>query len=234
MQITEMHLTPNSYSRPQLILSKVNAIVVHYVGNPGSSAIGNRNYFESLKDKRTTYASSHYIIGLDGEVIMCVPENEVAYCSNNRNHDTISIENCHPTADGKFNEKTYRSLVELCSILCKKYNLNPLSNIIRHFDVNGKKCPLYHVNNPKAWDGLKTDVQNLMKNNISKAVENTALRSATVKFNLFNDKNVEINGFIENSKTYVEVRQLLEGMGFIVGWDELNKTVLVDGDGKIG
>ena len=44
-------LTPNKYSRPQTPLEKVNGIVVHYVANPCSTALENRNYFEGLKDQ---------------------------------------------------------------------------------------------------------------------------------------------------------------------------------------
>ena len=35
----------------------------------------------------------------------------------------------------------------------KKYNI-PIQNVIRHFDVTGKKCPLYLVNNTE-WNKVK-------------------------------------------------------------------------------
>ncbi len=163
MNINDMLLTPNMYSRPQYYLKAVSGIVVHYVGNPGSTALANRNYFEGLKNSGKTYASSHYIIGLDGEIIRCVPENEVAYCSNSRNYDTLSIENCHQNADGKFNDKTYDSLVELCADICSRYMLDPLTQIIRHYDVTGKKCPIYYVNNEDKWSQFKNDVATKIK-----------------------------------------------------------------------
>ena len=111
-------LTPNPYSRPQKPLEQVNGIVVHYVANPCSTARENRLYFESLKDQtgsNTTSASSHFVIGLEGEVVQCIPLDEVAYASNNRNSDTISIECCHPDITGKFYDSTYQSLVDLCA-----------------------------------------------------------------------------------------------------------------------
>ena len=49
-EIKEEYLTPNSYSRPGIELKQVNGIVIHYVGNAGSSAEENRDYFESLKE----------------------------------------------------------------------------------------------------------------------------------------------------------------------------------------
>lgn len=163
MEIIKMLLTPNRYSRPKYKLNRVTGIVVHYVGNAGSSASGNRNYFESLKNTKKTYSSSNYIIGLQGEIIMCVPENEVAYASNNRNFDTISIENCHPDKSGKFTAETRNSLIELCADICYRYNLNPLTDIIRHYDITGKKCPLYWVNNEQDFIKFKGEVNKMLE-----------------------------------------------------------------------
>ncbi len=157
--ITQELLTPNEYSRPGTKLEKVNAIVVHYVGNPGTTAEQNRNYFEGLKNGTGTSASSHYIVGLDGEIIQCVPLEEISYASNNRNKDTIAIECCHPDETGKFNDDTYKSLVNLTAALCRTYGLDPMNDIIRHYDVTGKMCPLYFVEHEDAWNEFKLDVK---------------------------------------------------------------------------
>lgn len=141
MTITQNLLTPNKYSRPQIKLEKVTKIAVHYVGNPGTSALANRNYFENQKNGGT-YVSSHFIIGLEGEIIQCIPLDEWSYCTNQANGYSISIENCHPDSTGKFNDATEQSLVELCAYLLKKFNLTS-EDIIRHYDVTGKQCPLY-------------------------------------------------------------------------------------------
>lgn len=165
MDITEKLLTKNKYSRPCTPIGKIKKIVIHWVGNAGSSAIANRNYFEGLKDgANKVYASSHYIIGLEGEIIQCIPEDEVAYHGNSSNGYSIGIENCHPDWAGKFNNKTYKSLVELCADLCKRYGLNPLTDMIRHYDVTGKMCPLYYVKNTNAWQQLKQDVKKAINN----------------------------------------------------------------------
>ena len=153
----------NPYSRPGRWLERVNNIVIHYVGNPGSSAKGNRNYFASLANQREnnlnhTYASSHFIIGLNGEIIQCIPLTEISYASNHRNSDTISIEVCHPDKSGEFSNITYQSLIKLSSWLCNEFDLNPEADLIRHYDVTGKICPKYYVENPEAWENLKSDV----------------------------------------------------------------------------
>ncbi len=158
-EVIKNYLTPNEYSRPGKELKEVNAIVVHYVGNPGTTAAQNRSYFENLKDTHATSASSHYIIGLEGEIIQCVPLNEISYASNNRNKDTIAIECCHPDETGQFTTATYKSLVKLVAALCRTYDLNPETGIIRHYDVTGKYCPLYYVNHEDEWYGFKLDVK---------------------------------------------------------------------------
>lgn len=157
VSVSEMYLTKNEFSRPGDKLKKVKGIVIHYTANPGSSAENNRNYFEGLKDSGATYASSHYIVGLEGEVIQCVPLDEIAYASNERNKDTISIECCHEDESGIFNEETYESLIKLVAWLCGEYNLKQ-DDIIRHYDVTGKMCPKYYVEHDDAWKQFKKDV----------------------------------------------------------------------------
>ncbi|MCD7807878.1 MAG: peptidoglycan recognition protein family protein [Erysipelotrichaceae bacterium] len=144
-------LTINSYSRPGIALNNVNGIVIHYTGNPGSTAKANRDYFENLQYTQTTKASSHFVIGLEGEIIQCIPLNEIAYASNTRNSDTIAIECCHEDSTGKFNNKTYKSLQNLVRALMETYNLDK-NDILRHYDITGKECPKYFVDHEDAWE----------------------------------------------------------------------------------
>ena len=156
-------LEPNKFSRPQLALNEVNAVVVHYTANPGADAKDNRDYFNNLpriNEERETpvYASSHFVIGLEGNIIQCIPLSEMAYASNDRNSDTVAIECCHPTKSGKFNKATYEALLELLTYLCIRYDLDPETGIIRHYDVTGKMCPKYFVKHEDKWLALKDDV----------------------------------------------------------------------------
>lgn len=162
-------LTVNPYSRPGIALKSVKGIVVHYTANPGSSAAANRNYFENLKDSQDRKVSSHFVIGMDGEVIQCIPTKEIAYASNDRNTDTLSIECCHPDDTGEFTEDTYDSLVQLTAWLCKRFSLER-DDVIRHYDVTGKDCPRYFVQNEDAWEQFRDDVQT-RKNEIISAQE---------------------------------------------------------------
>lgn len=151
-------LTPNPYSRPQIALDEVKGIVVHYTGNPGTTAAQNRSYFESLKDTKQTKASSHFVIGMEGEIVQCIPSTEMSYASNNRNSDTLSIECCHKDESGEFTKETYDSLVGFVAWLCGEFNV-PVDGVIRHYDVTGKECPKYFALHEDAWVQFKKDVQ---------------------------------------------------------------------------
>lgn len=152
------YLTPNDYSRPGDAIGEVKNIFVHYTANPGTSAAQNRSYFEQLKDTHERSASAHFIIGYDGEIIQCIPLDEIAYAVQGRNYDSISIECCYTAEDGSFTSKTYDSLVNLLAYLADVYNLSE-EEILRHYDCGGKLCPVYYVENEGAWTALKEAVK---------------------------------------------------------------------------
>ena len=148
----------NAWSRPGTELEKIDGVVIHVVGNPGTTAEANRNYFASLSSgAEGTYASSHFVVGLEGEVLQCIPLTEIAYASKDRNGDTVAIEVCHPDETGEFSAVTYQQVVELTAWLCRTFDLDPETDVIRHYDVTGKLCPKYYVENPMAWESFLLD-----------------------------------------------------------------------------
>jgi N-acetylmuramoyl-L-alanine amidase len=176
MEIRKEFLTVNKYSRSGTLLEAVRGVAIHWVANPRSTALGNRNYFENLQrqkadDRSACYASAHYIIGLEGEVIQCLPENERAYhvgadkytplararLGTYPNNCTIGIELCHLDWTGIFSKATLESARVLTTSILERYNL-AVSDIYRHYDITGKECPRYFVQNEAKWreflDGL--------------------------------------------------------------------------------
>lgn len=162
--IEQALIRKNIYSRPAVTRQEVNAVVVHYVANvKAPTAMQNRNYFDNLADQTeategATSASSHFVIGVDGEIVQCVPISEISYTSNYRNIDTVSIECCHPDETGQFTQATYDSLVRLTAWLCDETGISR-KDVIRHYDVNGKTCPLYFVEHEDAWEAFLKDVE---------------------------------------------------------------------------
>ena len=141
-------------SRRGVMLESVKNIVIHYVGNPGTSAQQNRDYYANPSSE----VSSHFVIGLKGEVIQCIPLHEKSSASNHRNKDTISIEVCHPDVSGKFTDASYQSLVKLTAWLLDVCNLDS-DDVIRHYDITGKQCPLYFVTHEDAWEQFKQEIK---------------------------------------------------------------------------
>ncbi len=150
----EKALLPIGSARSGQRLADIRGIVIHYVGNPGTTAMNNRNYFA----KADTEVCSHFVVGLKGEVVQCLPLWERSAASNQRNRDTISIEVCHPDDSGKFREDTYASLVQLTAWLCRSADLTTEA-VIRHYDVTGKECPRYYVRHSDVWKTFLADVQ---------------------------------------------------------------------------
>lgn len=177
-------LDPNIYSRPQSKMLGIRGIAIHWVGNANSKAINNRHYFNNLKKQTGTpkrYASSHEIIGLDGEVVICLPKNEVGFhvgassykprvkqlLTNSPNRYLYGIETCHPDWNGKFNDKTYKTLVNRCADLLIEFDLKPSKDTLwRHYDVTGKDCPKYYIDNPNEWDKLVADITKRYKEKV--------------------------------------------------------------------
>lgn len=140
-------------ARTGIPIATVRDIAIHYVGNPGTTARQNRNYF----NQEGVEVSSHFIVGLEGEIIQCIPLDEKSSATNDRNIDTISIEVCHPDETGRYNDAAYASLIKLCTWLMGQYGLDE-THLIRHYDVTGKQCPLYFVQHEDAWERFKQDV----------------------------------------------------------------------------
>lgn len=155
--MTEDFLTVNPYSRPGERLESVNNIFVHYTANKGTSAAQNRSYFENLGITGETSASAHFIIGYEGEIIQCIPLDEIAYAVMGRNYDSVSIECCYKDDDGEFTYATYQSLIRLSAWLLSEYDLSP-EDMRRHYDEGGKKCPLYFVEHEGAWEQFLKDL----------------------------------------------------------------------------
>lgn len=156
-EILEDFLSPNEYSRPGEPLPEVTELFVHYTANAGTSAAQNRSYFENLGITGETSASAHFVIGYEGEIVQCLPLDEIGYAVKEHNYNSLSIECCYLKESGEFEDATYRSLIRLLGWLMREYDLN-ISDIRRHYDAGGKKCPLYYVEHEDAWEQLKKDL----------------------------------------------------------------------------
>ena len=136
-------------------------IVIHYVGAEGG-AEDNCKYFESFYRA----ASANYFVGHAGEVWQCVEDSDIAWhCGalnykhpECRNSNSIGIEMCCRKGDDwYFEQATITSTIGLVKELMAKYNI-PVENVIRHYDVTGKRCPEPYVRNTVDWNLFKSQL----------------------------------------------------------------------------
>lgn len=161
-KITQEYITPNEFSRPQEALLNINSVFVHYTANANTTAEQNRSYFDGLAQSQITSASAHFIIGYNGEILQCIPDDEIAYAVKGRNYDSVSIECCYQDESGVFTQATYESLIELVAYLLGKYDLS-VKDVLRHYDEGGKNCPKYYVENEGAWKQFLTDLNDYIQ-----------------------------------------------------------------------
>lgn len=143
----------------------IKYIVIHYTSNDGDTDENNGKYFANNIVK----ASAHYFVD-DDSVTQSVPDNYVAWSVGGKrysdykstggaklygkanNTNSISVELCDDVKNGVVypSQATIENALVLVKELQKKYNI-PTENVIRHFDVNGKKCPKYWIDDAK-WE----------------------------------------------------------------------------------
>lgn len=112
--------------------------------------------------KRSRNASCNYVIGFDGQIGLCVPEEDRSWCSSTGNakgsndHRAITIEVASDTVHPyKVNDAAFESLIKLLADICKRNNIKQLlwkgdksligqidkQNMTVHRWFAAKKCP---------------------------------------------------------------------------------------------
>lgn len=160
MTITDRIIPKNNYNRPGK-KSTPKRICVHYTGSVGSSAAALTKYYENVakgvfREQPAAWTSTQYIVGIEGEIIRIIPDNEIAYAAASENKDTIHIEVCYKAKSGEFTEKSVAALSELVQSLMKKYGIGA-DKVLRHYDLTGKHCPIYYVDEGR-WKALHSRI----------------------------------------------------------------------------
>lgn len=136
--------------------SSIKYIVIHYTANSGDTAKNNADYFA----RTVTKTSAHYFVD-ETSIWQSVKDSDTAYAvgassykhAECRNANSISIEMCN--AKNSIPEATFNNTIELTKKLMKEYNIS-VSNVLRHWDVTGKSCPLLMIGDNNAeWNKFK-------------------------------------------------------------------------------
>lgn len=121
-------------------------LVFHYTAGDGDTAEDNGTYFA----REPVGASAHWFVD-ETEAVLSVPEDHIAWhCGADRylhprcrNHNSIAVELCsRRDENGNYHipKKTLKNGQALGRMLMKQYGI-PVENVLRHYDVTGKKCP---------------------------------------------------------------------------------------------
>lgn len=154
------YLNINEMTRTGEKIKKVENIILHSIGNVNTTLKMCKKEIDNLSNEGNVYFSLHYIIDKEGNTLNCIPEDEISLSCRkiDINYYAISI-GCIPRDEsGRFSKKTIDSLVTLTSSLCKKYNLEK-KNILRHYDITLKRCPMYYVDNCVMFEEIKRKIK---------------------------------------------------------------------------
>lgn len=197
-------------------LSTIKYLVLHYTSNDGDTDENNGKYFAN----NIVNASAHYFVD-DDSVTQSVPDDYVAWSVGGKkyndcattgggklygkatNANTLSIEICDDVKNGVVypSAATIENAIAFTKAKQKEYNI-PDSNVIRHFDVNGKKCPAYWVDDAKwkseFWNKLtepaKDDVMYRVQVGAYKVKANADAQMKKVKAAGFDTYMVQVDG----------------------------------------
>lgn len=246
------HLTNRLNYGEKRDVSAIKYIAIHYTSNDGDTDENNGKYFAN----NVVQASAHYFVD-SNSVTQCVPDDHVAWsvggakygnCNTTgggkhygkcTNTNSISIEICDDVKNGVVypSAKTVENAIELTKKKMKEYNI-PASNVIRHFDVTGKSCPAYWVDDAKwkseFWNKL-TEVKTEVKTETVK-VPFTIKVDKVAKNDVLNIRKTPnargaITGSLKhddpNTYTIIEVKNGWGKLKSGVGWINLTYTKTV-------
>ena len=164
--------TQNMKARPKVIRDETRAIVVHYPDAIDWSAQDTRDYFDKSEIEASTQFSVDKV-----EIVQIMPPDEVAWqvgreayrkhhgirrpYGENPNEYLVGMEISHGK-NGEFSQATLNNAAWLCAWLCRRYDLDPMHRIIRHYDIIGKLCPVYFVEHVDKFDLFKNQVKELV------------------------------------------------------------------------
>lgn len=219
--------------------SNIVWLVFHYTANDGDTDEANGKYFKNNVVK----ASAHYFVD-DDSVTQSVPDLYAAYAVGGNkwtdcwktgggklygrvtNKNSISIELCDTKRDGTIRptEATLANAVELAKQLMKKYNID-IDHVIRHFDVNGKHCPAYFMDE-LAWASFKSRLVDKTAAPVQSASNTFMVKILASSLNIRTGPGMghRIVGAIEDNGVYTIIEEQ-NGWGRLkskVGWISLN------------
>lgn len=215
ISIKQDFIPASAMKRPQL-KQTIRYLTIHSTGNAKSTAQNERNWLTNPTNSRQ--ASFHVVVD-EKQAIQCIPFHEVAYHAGDGqgdgNRSSIGLEIC----ESGDRAKALKNAAELAAKLLNQFNL-PISKMVQHNHWSGKDCPRIlrnqsYIKNNMDWPyfvGLvKKELGELEKLNLDIVLPDGKVFPTTA-----------IN---DNGSNYVQIRPLLEALGYKVGWKAPRITV---------
>lgn len=218
--------------------SSIKFIVIHYTANDGDTDENNGKYFHN----NIVNASAHYFVDSDS-ITQSVPDDCIAYSVGGKkynngggeyynkcvNNNSLSIELCDDVKNKVIypTQATIDNAIEFTKTKMIQYGINK-THVIRHYQVNGKPCPVYWVDNSK-W---KTEFHNKLQgwtryndkwywlDSNGNVVKNSWIQDKNKWYHLSSTGVMDTNNWIKNnSNTWSYVNNKGEA---VVGWHNLS------------
>lgn len=126
-----------------------SSITIHWVGPyPKQTPDIVRDWWINSKGE----PSAHFVVK-DEDVLQCWPLDTVAWHAgcHTGNYQSIGIEVVPEDIDGRFSEKSIKTLKELIAYINEQ--VGTTLPVVRHYDWSGKKCPQFYVDSNE-WRNL--------------------------------------------------------------------------------
>ncbi len=159
MNIENRFLTKNEMTRSCEPIKNVKRIILCGSNIKNVSSLKYRNYIDNFRFKDETYLSFHYIIDLNGNIIRCIPEEEISWSTNLFDIDSSSISLLILTDEyDNISIDSFNSQVKVIRELCEKYLLDPLEDVILNNGITGRRNPSYYLDNTYKFEKLRKQI----------------------------------------------------------------------------
>ena len=178
-------------------------LMLHSIGTPQPNASVLAKYW----NQPGLSVAVHAVLQADGTVFQCMPWTYRGWhAGGSANNTHIGVEMTEPdnitytrgatfTCSDKESARnqvrgTYKTAVELFAYLCKKYNLNPLTDIIGHAEGHKKGVASNHGDPEHLWrqlglnytmDGFRKDVYAKLKGTTTTTTNNSVKQEQNLK-----------------------------------------------------